>query len=697
MAKTRIQYIKEAAKKLVDSKLQRLGATRTQEIFHGVMQTVGLETMEEVYLFVAHFDLTCRDHASNMDDLATYFECSSLDMLEYISALKSLERKGLIVRRGNREDNIFKQDFAVSDTVMSAIIDNKPVTIGKVDVSDVQIDKYEFCRRIAEKIEDEEVVTDDLVLFTKKQEQACAHLPFVKKIMGDVPELPDRILFYDMCRDNFESDGERNSEIATTMKDIFSNVSQRIRTKKALIKGEHTLMRLGLIELVDDDEMTLTDEGKAYFYEEDVEAFCKSLQCEDIYAFIDEVNDYFHDRRNYDSDKAGCIGKIEKRLSKMEAANKHLPEVQKLIRISSYACDRTLLYSICHDMIEGEPTSLSYEISTLYPARDRRATMKNIKDHEHPLQKMGLVEIEKSSSLYGDNTQIVLTDKGKELLLGEDAKLYINEVSDKQLLASDKIVEKHLFFSGKLEEQLELLRNSLKEDNYDTLCKRLEKNHLPKGIAVLFYGEPGTGKTESVMQIARATGRAIMHVDISATKTCWFGESEKLIKKVFTDYRRLCEKSKIKPILLFNEADAVFSKRKDVGSGSVAQTENAIQNIILEEMENLDGILIATTNLAENLDRAFERRFLFKIRFSKPTIEAKTSIWMSKLPELSSADAHRLATNYDFSGGQIDNITRKALMQEIIKGVKPSVDNIAKICNEEEISKSNISKIGFRS
>ena len=64
-----------------------------------------------------------------------------------------------------------------------------------------------------------------------------------------------------------------------------------------------------------------------------------------------------------------------------------------------------------------------------------------------------------------------------------------------------------------------------------------------------------------------------MHVDISATKTCWFGESEKLIKQVFDRYRRLCQKSRTMPILLFNEADAVFSRRKDVGSSSVAQTE----------------------------------------------------------------------------------------------------------------------------
>ena len=127
----------------------------------------------------------------------------------------------------------------------------------------------------------------------------------------------------------------------------------------------------------------------------------------------------------------------------------------------------------------------------------------------------------------------------------------------------------------------------------------------------------------------------------------------------------------------------------------MAQTENAIQNIILEEMEQLDGILIATTNLADNLDHAFERRFLFKIRFDKPTIEAKTNIWMTKLPSLSKDDAHTLASNYDFSGGQIENITRKVLMQEIINDIKPSINGLITICNEEKMSKNNTRRIGF--
>ena len=148
--------------------------------------------------------------------------------------------------------------------------------------------------------------------------------------------------------------------------------------------------------------------------------------------------------------------------------------------------------------------------------------------------------------------------------------------------------------------------------------------------------------------------------------------------------------------MLFNEADAVFSKRKDVCNGSDDQTENAIQNIILEEMENLGGILFATTNLVDNLDDAFERRFLFKIRFDNPSTEAKRNIWMDKLPSLSKEDAQTLASNYEFSGGQIDNIVRKTLMQEVIKGEKPTLKSLIMICNEEKISKNNGRRVGYR-
>lgn len=223
---------------------------------------------------------------------------------------------------------------------------------------------------------------------------------------------------------------------------------------------------------------------------------------------------------------------------------------------------------------------------------------------------------------------------------------------------------------------------------------------MPTGICILLYGAPGTGKTESVYQIAKATGRHIVHVDISQSKSYWFGESEKKIEQIFMDYNRMCEKlkemGKDVPILFFNEADAILQKRTKFTDGDVGKTENAMQNILLENMEKFEGILIATTNLSINLDFAFERRFLFKIKFDIPTVEAKTAIWKSKLNWLSECYAESLASEYNFSGGEIDNVVRKATIEEILTGFHVTISRLKEICNTEKLNHGETSrKVGF--
>jgi SpoVK/Ycf46/Vps4 family AAA+-type ATPase len=148
--------------------------------------------------------------------------------------------------------------------------------------------------------------------------------------------------------------------------------------------------------------------------------------------------------------------------------------------------------------------------------------------------------------------------------------------------------------------------------------------------------------------------------------------------------------------LFFNEADAIIAKRKEVNFSNVSDTENRIQNILLEEIENFEGILIATTNLANNIDTAFERRFLFKIEFQKPSITAKSQIWKSKMPHLSNEDCELLASKFDFSGGQIDNIVRKNEINEIIHGKKVNVKTLVEFCKEETLSvQFSRTQIGF--
>jgi SpoVK/Ycf46/Vps4 family AAA+-type ATPase len=184
-------------------------------------------------------------------------------------------------------------------------------------------------------------------------------------------------------------------------------------------------------------------------------------------------------------------------------------------------------------------------------------------------------------------------------------------------------------------------------------------------------------------------------ISISETKSMWFGESEKLIKKVFDEYRQRVEKSDVAPILLFNEADGVFSTRKKIGSSAVDQTENAIQNIILQEMEDLNGILIATTNLTQNLDQAFERRFLYKICFEKPDPESRVKIWLNKVKSLPFEQAERLSGRYELSGGQIENIARKCILKQALYGTFPMFDEVESFCEEEQMNRNSIQRIGF--
>lgn len=217
------------------------------------------------------------------------------------------------------------------------------------------------------------------------------------------------------------------------------------------------------------------------------------------------------------------------------------------------------------------------------------------------------------------------------------------------------------------------------------------------GFCSLFYGSPGTGKTETVYQIARATGRDILRVDVDKIKSCWVGESEQNIKKLFDRYRNICKDSTLAPILLFNEADAILGIRMEGATRAVDKMENSIQNIILQEMEALDGIMIATTNLTTNLDKAFERRFLYKIQFNRPTVEARAAIWQAMMPSLTENDARTLASQFDLSGGEIENIIRKYTVESILSG-QDSIDlsAIIELCRNERISNSTRVKIGFR-
>ena len=269
--------------------------------------------------------------------------------------------------------------------------------------------------------------------------------------------------------------------------------------------------------------------------------------------------------------------------------------------------------------------------------------------------------------------------------------------SSKDIIDHTTITPKQLYYNEREQRAIDQLASLLQPERFAQVRDELQKQGFRKGFACLFHGAPGTGKTETVLQLARMTGRNLMQVNISDIKSKWVGESEKNIKSIFTRYRKLVAEYDVAPILLFNEADAVIGKRLEDVTRSVDKMENSMQNIILEEIEKLDGILIATTNLTSNMDSAFERRFLYKIEFEKPSVEVKSAIWKTMIAGLSDEDAAVLASKYDFSGGQIENIARKSVVNKIITGEDFTMHTIIEHCDTEVIDKygSNRKRIGF--
>lgn len=281
------------------------------------------------------------------------------------------------------------------------------------------------------------------------------------------------------------------------------------------------------------------------------------------------------------------------------------------------------------------------------------------------LLRHGLVEFDFAGGI-ADRNSIVLSRKAKKLLLSEYKKHFSGEANN--LRQSSKIATKELFYNEEVRCQIDRLNDLLSKKSFAEICKRMKQHGMRRGFACLFYGAPGTGKTETVLQLAKRTGRNIMQVDFSEIKNKYVGETEKNVKAIFDNYRDAVNCEKLCPILLFNEADAIIGKRLDNVEHSVDNMYNAMQNIILQEMENFEGILIATTNLESNMDSAFERRFLYKVRFEKPTPEVRKQIWQSIIPTLNEEVALALAQENDFSGGQIENIARKQVVDNILYG-----------------------------
>lgn len=186
-----------------------------------------------------------------------------------------------------------------------------------------------------------------------------------------------------------------------------------------------------------------------------------------------------------------------------------------------------------------------------------------------------------------------------------------------------------------------------------------ERHALGRGLAFHFAGPPGTGKTLCAEAIAHALGMKLLVVDYAQAESMWFGETPKNIAGAF---RAAAEQN---AVLFFDEADAIATRRS---SGAILPHEresNVTINVLFRELEAFNGIVIFATNLAANLDPAFERRIRTHVLFEMPEVEERARIWElqihpKKTPLAPEVDFRQLAEQYFVSGGDIKNAVIKA-------------------------------------
>lgn len=400
---------------------------------------------------------------------------------------------------------------------------------------------------------------------------------------------------------------------------------------------------------------------------------------------------------------------------------------------------KLLLLLFCHLLVNREDDDIRFgQMEGVFANKglfnEAKAELRN---DTHELIEQKLVEHLCEDGI-ASPSRYKLTESAKRTLLAE-MKLQTTEEKIADVIKAKNLTPKEMFYVEQNQRQVDELRSLLEPEKYAEIRERMKRTGFRTGFACLFYGGPGTGKTETAYQLARATGRDIMVVDVPQIKSKWVGDSEKNIKALFERYRELVKKNSplptsprggeqigsgssapssaqvqedtygitiasprggregAAPILLFNEADAIIGIRKQGAQSAVDKMENSIQNIILQEMETLDGIMIATTNLTQNLDTAFERRFLYKINFAKPDASVRLHLWKSMMPSLTDADARVLASGYDFSGGQIENISRKATINAILHGDEANnLESLTAYCNAERLdNQASRRKVGF--
>ena len=412
----------------------------------------------------------------------------------------------------------------------------------------------------------------------------------------------------------------------------------------------------------------------------------------DLPGFLKQISDIVDDRQETLLTTAQVIAETEFLISN----NSDLPFVSFIDRSLNLTISKCTVFAFSFIRLKGQYNiNIEGFASAVFDDLGEQLDFaQQVTSGKHELIEKNILKL--ATSEFDGEKMVVLAQNTARMLYKDYPALLVAETERTGIIPAKSITGKKLFFNEGVVQQISSLEEVMKLSRFRIYRRELKRNKLSGGITAIFFGAPGTGKTEAVYQAARKTGRDIMMVDLSQTKSKWFGESEKVVKKIFDDYSALLKSSKTEPVLFINEADGLFTGRSVLINNSSAADHaiNTIQNILLQALENFEGILIATTNLTGNLDKAFERRFTFKIEFPKPDPLIRQAIWKSKLPDLSDGEAANLGERFCITGGEIDIQVRQIILKKVLNKNVNLFDTLVESCGKDH-GFSGRRKIGY--
>jgi MoxR-like ATPase len=219
--------------------------------------------------------------------------------------------------------------------------------------------------------------------------------------------------------------------------------------------------------------------------------------------------------------------------------------------------------------------------------------------------------------------------------------------------------------------------------------------HLGAGIAALFGGPSGTGKTMTAQVIAKSLGLDLYRVDLAGVVNKYVGETEKKLREVFD----ACEHAGA--LLFFDEADALFGGRMQVKDAH-DRFANIEINYLLQRIESFDGVAILATNRRGDIDQAFIRRLRFVVDFLAPRPQERMALWRRALvPRSPSGEAilgeidwSMLAERLQMTGAEIKNTVLSAAFLAKSEGAVIGMSHLMAAAEREMAKQGNKLRLG---